>query len=537
MAKQKILMGTQSVCKMSAVSISGLKLFCSSVKSVSRFGLRPSAAYSSKCYQPRESNIMQRFDQTGFRKLGLTSAACCQYSMGSNFRTSFSDRLLGNSGFQRGSFSFAGINSMISHRLFSSATEAKGNIPRGTDEIADSVASGTSAGNTSAGGGDWIDKFKEVWQYTDDTLKYTVEKAKEASNEAAPHVQQLFDNYPYLRDVIVPVGGTLAGTLLAWSLLPRLFRRFHKYSVQGPGVLLAGSSIWGPVPYEKSFWGALEAPVRYFITFVAFLEIGQMVAPTVIASQYVMQAWRGAVVVSLVWFLHRWKTNVITRALAAQSIEVAQKDQLMTVDKISSVGLFVVGSMALAEACGVAVQSILTVGGIGGVATAFASKDILGNILSGLSVQISQPFTIGDTIKAGSVEGEVVEMGLTTTSLLTAERFPVVVPNSLFASQVIVNKSRAKWRFMVRKVPLRTEDVDKIPQISEDIKSMLKSNPNVFLEKEPPYCFLSHIERSYAELTLGCNLKRMNKDAEQDILLEAVRIITKHGAMLGSTPA
>jgi hypothetical protein len=38
--------------------------------------------------------------------------------------------------------------------------------------------------------------------------------------------------------------------------------------------------------------------------------------------------------------------------------------------------------------------------------------------------------------QAGSVEGQVVEMGLTTTSLLTAEKFPVLVPNSLFSSQV-----------------------------------------------------------------------------------------------------
>ncbi|KAI3444502.1 hypothetical protein Pfo_001167 [Paulownia fortunei] len=516
---------------MAAMRISRLKLFCSSVKSAARFDVRPSAAYTSKCYHPRDLGNAQRFDQNGFGMLGLSSATFSQFSSGSHFDASFSNRLLGNSGF-RGSLSFAGINSLGNHSLFSSASEGKSSIPRGTDFIADSGASGSSAGN---GGDDWIEKFKEVWQSTFEAVKYTGEKVKEASNEAAPHVQQWLDTHPYLRDVIVPVGGTLAGTLLAWSLLPRLFRRFHKYSVQGPGALLAGSSLWGPVPYEKSFWGALEVPVRYFITFMAFLEIGEMVAPTVIASQYVAQAWRGAVVVSLVWFLHRWKTNVITRALAAKSIEGVQRDKLLTLDKISSVGLFVVGSMALAEACGVAVQSILTVGGIGGVATAFAAKDILGNVLSGLSVQISQPFSIGDTIKAGSVEGQVVEMGLTTTSLLTAEKFPVVVPNSLFSSQVIVNKSRAKWRSIIKKIPLGIDDIDKISQISEDIKSMLRSNSNVFLEKEAPYCFLSQIERSYAELTVGCNLKQMNKEAEQVILLEAVRIIKQHGAMLGST--
>ncbi|PIA44662.1 hypothetical protein AQUCO_01700336v1 [Aquilegia coerulea] len=56
------------------------------------------------------------------------------------------------------------------------------------------------------------------------------------------------------------------------------------------------------------------------------------------------------------------------------------------------------------------------VGGMGGVATAFATREIVGNVLSWLSMQFTRPFTVGNTIKAGSLEGEVVEMGLTTTS-------------------------------------------------------------------------------------------------------------------------
>ncbi|KAL2233856.1 UNVERIFIED_CONTAM: Mechanosensitive ion channel protein 1, mitochondrial [Sesamum indicum] len=515
---------------MAAMRVSRLKYFCSSVKSASRFDIRPCAAYTSKCYHTREYVNVQGFDQNGCGMVGLSSATFSQYSRVRRLDARSPNRV--NSGFQ-GGLSFAGINLWFNHRFFSSASEAKGGIPQGTDVIADPGASGTSVSSAGIGGDDWIGKLKEVWQSTVEAVKYTGEKAKEASDEVAPHVQQWLDTHPYLGDVIVPVGGTLAGTLVAWLLLPRLFRRFHKYSVQGPGALLAGSSLWAPVPYEKSFWGALEDP-DFFTDFVTLCS-GEMVAPTVIASQYVAQAWKGALVVSVVWFLHRWKTNVIARALVVKSIEGVQRDKLLTLDKISSLGLFIIGSMALAEACGVAVQSILTVGGIGGVATAFAARDVLGNVLSGLSVQISQPFSIGDTIKAGSVEGQVVEMGLTTTSLLTAEKFPVVVPNSLFSSQIIINKSRAKWRSMLRKIPLQIDDIDKIPQISEDIKSMLRSNPNVFLEKEAPYCFLSHIERSYAELTLGCNLKQMTKDTEQDILLEAVRIIKRHGAMLGST--
>lgn len=73
--------------------------------------------------------------------------------------------------------------------------------------------------------------------------------------------------------------------------------------------------------------------------------------------------------------------------------------------------------------------------------------------------------------------------------------------------QVIVNKSRAQWRAMVTTVPFQIEDFNMIIKISDDVKSMLKSNPNVFLEKEAPYCYLSKIEKSFAELTLGCNLR------------------------------
>lgn len=57
---------------------------------------------------------------------------------------------------------------------------------------------------------------------------------------------------------------------------------------------------------------------------------------------------------------------MFTRVLVTQSLPGLDRDKLLAIDNISSIGLFVIGIMALAEACGVAVQSILTVGGIGG---------------------------------------------------------------------------------------------------------------------------------------------------------------------------
>ncbi|KAF9611601.1 hypothetical protein IFM89_033605 [Coptis chinensis] len=99
----------------------------------------------------------------------------------------------------------------------------------------------------------------------------------------------------------------------------------------------------------------MEDLIRYLVTFMAFSQIGMMIAPTTVASQYIGQTWRGAVIIAFVWFLHRWKTNVFSRALSTQSIVALDREKMLALDKLSSVGLFTLGLMALAEACGVAV--------------------------------------------------------------------------------------------------------------------------------------------------------------------------------------
>ncbi|EEC77844.1 hypothetical protein OsI_17085 [Oryza sativa Indica Group] len=426
---------------------------------------------------------------------------------------------------------FLGASSIC--RAYSSDTGIKAEVPQNT--VSNVPSTETVALGTSDGGSSWIDIFDNARKCTLDATTDAGKKVKELTDAITPHVKQFFDANPNLEKVVVPLGGTIFGTMMAWFVMPIVLRRIHKYSIQSPISALLGSSTKNDVSYETSLWSALEDPAKYLITFMAFSEMAGFTAPSI--SAYLPQAWRGAIVLSFVWFLHRWKTNFITK-VAASSID---QTRLSAFDKISSLGLIALGVMALAEACGVAAQSILTVGGVGGVATAFAARDVLGNMLSGFSLQFSSPFKAGEYIKAGSIEGKVIEIGLTSTELMNPEQLPVTVPNSLFSSQVIVNRSRAKWRSNVTKIPIRIEDIEKVPAISEEIKVMLRSNPKVVLDSEAPapYCYLSRLESSYGELTIGCNLTKMTKDewlsTTQGILLEAAKIIKLHGVELGST--
>ncbi|KAF0891441.1 hypothetical protein E2562_009864 [Oryza meyeriana var. granulata] len=426
---------------------------------------------------------------------------------------------------------FLGASSIC--RAYSSDTGIKAEVPQST--VSNIPSTETELG-TPGGGSAWINIFDNARKSTLDATTDACKKVKELTDAITPHVQQFIDADPNLEKVVVPLGGTIFGTVMAWFVMPVMLRRIHKYASQSPISALLGNSTKNDVSYETSLWSALEDPAKYLITFMAFSEMAGLTAPSI--SAYLPQAWRGAIVLSFVWFLHRWKTNFITKA-AASSIDQAR---LSAFDKVSSLGLIALGVMALAEACGVAAQSILTVGGVGGVATAFAARDVLGNMLSGFSLQFSSPFKAGEYIKAGSIEGKVIEIGLTSTELINPEQLPVTVPNSLFSSQVIVNRSRAKWRSNVTKIPIRIEDIEKVPAISEEIKVMLRSNPKVVSDSEEaqaPYCYLSRLESSCGELTIGCNLKTMTKDewlsTTQDILLEAAKVIKLHGVELGST--
>ncbi|KAJ0974444.1 hypothetical protein J5N97_016409 [Dioscorea zingiberensis] len=436
---------------------------------------------------------------------------------------------------QRNVFPLCAHSIFLNQGYSSHAGSKQSGLENGADVPKVASAEYPANGTTDSVTKEWTDAFNNLYEPITDAAVTAGKKAKEVTDTVVPYIKHVYDSQPYMQQVIVPIGGIMSATLIAWMVLPRILRKFHKYTIQNPLAVLSGSSTKELVPYEKSIWNAVEDPARYLITFMAFSQLGVMISPT--TTQYLSQVWRGAVVLSFVWFLHRWKTNLFARAMTREAATGLDREKLLALEKFSNLGLLILGLMALAEACGVAAQSILTVGGIGGVATAFAAKDILGNMFSGLSLQFLKPFSVGDSIKAGSIEGKVVEVGLTTTSLINSEKFPVIVPNSLFSSQVIVNKSRAQWQSFLTKIPIRTDDIEVVPLISEAIVTMLKSNPKVNLENDAPYCFLSLIESSRAELTIGCNLVKMKKPeagaAEQAILLEVVRIIKQHGAELG----
>ncbi|XP_014752118.2 mechanosensitive ion channel protein 1, mitochondrial [Brachypodium distachyon] len=256
-----------------------------------------------------------------------------------------------------------------------------------------------------------------------------------------------------------------------------------------------------------------------------------VVAPNM--GVYIPIAWHSVTTLSLLWFLHTFKRNFI--CIAGKEGNLIGKEWISLLIRFFQLDSWLLDCL-VAEAAGVSVESLLTVSGAGGVVTAFAARDVLGNMLCGFSLQLSGMFSVEEYIKAGVVEGMALNIGLTSTSLMSRVTLPITVPNSS-SNQIITNISRAQSRACIIKIPIRTEDIVKIHALSDAIKNVLRSIPDILLKTDSPYCYISRLGNSYGELIIGCDIRTLGNDnfllIEKYILLKAATVIKSHGIALG----
>jgi small-conductance mechanosensitive channel/CRP-like cAMP-binding protein len=86
-------------------------------------------------------------------------------------------------------------------------------------------------------------------------------------------------------------------------------------------------------------------------------------------------------------------------------------------------------------------EKVLATTAVGAVVIGFALQDTLGNLFSGLAIQIEKPFRVGHWVTIAGTDGLVAEVTWRATKLRTKAGNFVVVPNSVVAKETITNYS------------------------------------------------------------------------------------------------
>ena len=134
---------------------------------------------------------------------------------------------------------------------------------------------------------------------------------------------------------------------------------------------------------------------------------------------------------------------------------------------------------------GMSFTAVFASAGIVGLGVALAARETLANFFGGVSIFLDRPFKSGDYIVLDSGErGQVVEVGLRSTRMMTRDDIQISIPNSLMTNTKVINESAPRPRYRVRiKVGVAYgTDVDRV---EETLLALARNNNLVAFVPEP----------------------------------------------------
>ena len=239
------------------------------------------------------------------------------------------------------------------------------------------------------------------------------------------------------------------------------------------------------------------------------------------------------VVIALAQFLIAVVRNIETFYLS--NLKNIDSTTLDAIIKLSTASIMILAAMMILQTMGFSISGILAFGGIGGLAVGFAAQDLLSNFFGGFILYFDRPFAIGDWIRSPDreIEGTVVKIGWRITTILTFDKRPLYIPNSLFSQISVENPSRMSNRRIKETIGLRYDDASKVEPIIKKVKEMLQNHPDIDNEKTLIVNF-----NTFASSSLDFFIYTFTKttnwiefhDVKQDVLLKIIKIVEENGA-------
>ena len=239
----------------------------------------------------------------------------------------------------------------------------------------------------------------------------------------------------------------------------------------------------------------------------------------------------------LLWFSLRFIKNMETDYVRGQKKRKKPYDKttVRAVCQISRIGVIVLATLIYLQSRNINLSAVLAFGGAGGIVVGLAAKDLLSNFFGGLMIYLDRPFSVGDWIRSPDreIEGKVEHIGWRLTRIVTFEKRPLYVPNSIFSTVSVENPSRMSHRRIKTTIGIRYEDALKVRNIVKDVEEMMRNHLEIDAKQEVIVRF-DDFGPSSLNLLIYAFTKATDKDpyllVKQDIYLKTIDIIENLGA-------
>lgn len=121
------------------------------------------------------------------------------------------------------------------------------------------------------------------------------------------------------------------------------------------------------------------------------------------------------------------------------------------IGKLAAIGAYFIAATVVLDRFGVNVTALVTTAGVASLALALAAQETLANMFAGFTIMLDRSYRVGDRIQlADGTIGDVHEIGLRATKILSFDNELIIVPNKEMAASRIVNQSYPDLRVKVR---------------------------------------------------------------------------------------
>jgi small-conductance mechanosensitive channel len=266
-------------------------------------------------------------------------------------------------------------------------------------------------------------------------------------------MSSISDN-PGLRQIVI-MGGAIALALLVRLLFVQVIRVFTRKTETDVDDRIA-RQIRGPFVWTIILVGVLLA----YLEFGAPAQVNYFVlgiVQTVIALMWAVTLMRvGRILLEVV-------SGMVDKITFIEPRTLPLFDMILTV--------VVVGGFlyAVCIAWSIPLTSWLASAGVLGLAVGFAAKDTLSNLFSGIFIVADTPYKVGDfVVLDNTIRGEIQEIGMRSTRLLTRDDIEITVPNAVIANSQIINQTggpHEKMRVRVKVEAAYGSDVDQVEEV------------------------------------------------------------------------
>jgi len=188
----------------------------------------------------------------------------------------------------------------------------------------------------------------------------------------------------------------------------------------------------------------------------------------------------------LVYISGRVRHLLVTKLLERTPLKFGARQAIATILRYL---MLLIGFVIILQTVGIDLTAFNVLAGAVGIGIGLGLQNIANNFISGLIILLERPIQTGDRIEVGKVTGRVVAIGPRSTRILTNDNIAIIVPNSKFVTENVINWSyeNETVRF---KIPIMVAHETDIHLLKQLLVEAAEENKDVVDDPPPAVRFI-----------------------------------------------